>query len=321
MWPIDAWQGRRARSCLEDLQIESLRFRSLLENSRGLLDLFADGEEKSRGDYIIDMHYVTSLVDQTMERAGCLIFDVCVLAAGAGEVLFSLLDEQKAKADAFHRASRDRKTLAAVGVNGAKNLEPEYRLLNQVLAWFRGVSAECEGPPLISLLQAGFDQVMAQSGFPDVPEKCLRKLLLSGHELGVVFRENHPGLAPQCEVSLAEVNCRPLGLMAQGREVEANREGPKPRAGKWLAVVGGDSLILRSGNGNADHALRVEATVSGHVDADFLFLYAGRRHDLYHRLPAELKIEETTRGRLGWAYDITEKELEETLIRVGQVVL
>ena len=162
MWLINAWRERRARSCLDDLRIESLRFSRLLENSRGLFDLLADGEEKSRGDYIIDMHYVTSLVDQTIERASRLVFDACVLAAGTGDVLFSLLDEQKKKADAFHLASRNRETSAAVEASEGEILEPEYRLLNQVLDWFRGSTEECGGRPMVSLLQAGLDQVMAQ---------------------------------------------------------------------------------------------------------------------------------------------------------------
>jgi hypothetical protein len=321
MWSINAWRERTARSRLDNLRIESLRFRRLLENSRSLFDLFSDGEEKSGGDYIIDMHYVTSLVDQAMERAGRLVFDACVLVPGAGTVLFSLLDEQRETADALHLASRNRQPAAAVGESGSETPEPEYRLLSQVLDWFRGPTEKCGGrQPMIRLLQTALDQVMAQSGFPDVPHRCLRKLPLSGHEVGVVFTEDQPGLARQREVSLAEVNCRPLGLMVEGSEVEARSEGRRAKGGNWLAVVGGSCLSLRSGNEGAENVLRVEAMVSGHVDSDFVFLYVGRRHDLYDTPPVGLSIEETTLGRMGWAYDVPEKELEEALIRVGRAV-
>lgn len=320
---IDSWRERRARSCLDDLRIESLRYRELLQNARRLLDLLADGEEKSRGDYIIDMHYVTSLVDQTIERAGRMVFDACVLAAGAGEVLFPCLDEQKKTADAFHRASQDRKAGPPIAENPCDDVEPEYRLLNQVVQWFRR-SPETGGGrrPLVGLMQAGFDQVMAQPRLRDIPESYLPRLRLPGHEVGVVLPEDHPRIARKRDVSLAELNCRPLGLMAEGREVEGTRreQGPKENQ-KWLAVVREDYLSLRSRSRPIEDALRVEAMASGQVDSDFVFVYAGCRHDLHHKMPVDWRIEDTSRGgRLGWAYDVATKEFEETLIRVGRAV-
>jgi hypothetical protein len=318
---IHAWRERRTRSCLDELGVETLRFRELLQDARSLFDLFADGEEKSRGDYIIDMHYVTSLADQAIERAGRLVFDACMLAAGAEGVLFPLLDEQKRTAEAFHRASRDRRPRRPADNGASGPLEPEYQLLRQVLDWFRRAPPiRGGGRPLTNLLQAGLDYGVAAPRRPAIPESCLGSLLLASHEVRVVRQEREAGPARESTVTLAELDCRPLGLLVEGRQAEAGEGAQERQTGNWLAVVREDDLSLRAGGGGAEHALRVEALASGHVESDFIFLYAGRRQDLYRKMPLGLEIEETPQGRLGWAYDVPKRELEQTLNRVGQAI-
>ena len=56
------------RAAVRELRIRSVRFRKLLENTRGIIDLFDDGREKLEGEFIYDRQYVVSLVDKVIVR-------------------------------------------------------------------------------------------------------------------------------------------------------------------------------------------------------------------------------------------------------------
>ena len=61
---------RYKHSEIMDYCVQTIRFKKLLEDANALMDLFADGQEKKAGEYILDNHYVVSLIGSMVERLG-----------------------------------------------------------------------------------------------------------------------------------------------------------------------------------------------------------------------------------------------------------
>jgi hypothetical protein len=122
-------------------------------------------------------------------------------------------------------------------------------------------------------------------------------------------------------ISAYELECRPLGMMIAGAgEGSPQMEGGKAQTIRnWIAFTGRDQLSLRgTGVGNR---LYLEATLSGHTDADFVFLFAEDPLDPKEFLPKAFHTEKTALGVMAWSYDLPGQDMGYSLSQLGARLL
>ena len=299
------------------------RFRKLLENARAIMNLVEDGREKLREEYIFDRHYVTSLVDQVVERAGMLAFDAVVITPEGGEEIFRLHDRLKTFArEQFIKGGSE----FSAGFQGFSSTslpeEPELRLLAVVLSWIIGPMPDGQ-PVMMDFIRRVFDHVIP--AIQNAHDPAAVKNMLEwrcqnvNNRMAVIDLEVEPG--KEGLLSLQDIECRPLGLMLTGVEGKGQENGKqKPDIVRhWIAFTGREQLSLHgSGDGNK---ILVETTLSGHVDADFIFLFAEPPTELASILPDGFHVEKTGLGELAWSYDLPGRNMENSLARLGARLL
>ncbi|MDO9263930.1 MAG: hypothetical protein Q7U02_08180 [Desulfosalsimonadaceae bacterium] len=304
-------------------KLMTARFRKLLENARAIMNLVEDGREKLREEYIFDRHYVTSLVDQVIERAGMLVFDAVVIAPEGGEGLFRLHD--RLKTVARERFIKDEGAFFdnSEGVSSPPlPEEPELRMLSIVLTWIAGPTPDGQ-PVMMDLIRCVFDHVIPaiQNSHDPAAVKNMLEWPCGdvNNRMAVIELEAEPGR--EGPLSLQDIECRPLGLLLTGIEGK-EREKYEQKQGiirKWIACTGREQLSLHgSGEGNG---ILVEATLSGHVDSDFIFLFAEFPTKLTSILPDGFRVEKTGLGELAWSYDVPGRNMENSLARLGARLL
>jgi hypothetical protein len=318
--PFRRSKGRKTE--VNELRLQALRFRVLLENARMINDLYADGVEKIRGDYIFDRHYVVSLADMVLERMGMIVFDACVLVPKGGSTLYQLYDEQKKIARQCFLNEGDlasKEEVAHLGIDFPDDLE--FGLLASVLSWMNGRP----GGKFLSVMEFFkliFDHVIRgldEKGFPESGFHLLRvnwkgienQFLIVDQGRGVMGDEN-------VELSLRDLNCRPLGLMFVGADYQTLglESAQKATARKWFAVVSDEHLGLQSADSHG--GVRLEVTLSGDVESDFIFIFTKNPTDPEEFVPEGCRIERTKMGAACWIYDVPSTKIENDLIHLGR---
>ena len=318
--PFRRNKGRKAE--VNELRLQALRFRMLLENVRTINDLYADGVQKIGGDYIFDRHYVVSLADKVLERMGMVVFDACVLVPKGGGALYQLYDEQKKIArQPFLREEKlpSKEAVAQFGIDLPE--DPEFRLLASVLSWMNGRSRE-KFLSVMEFFKLIFDHAIKgldEKGFPESGFYLLRvnwkgienQFLIVDQGRGVIADEN-------VELSLRDLNCRPFGLMFVGADYHtlALEDARKATARKWFAIVGDEHLGLQSADSHG--GVRLEVTLSGDVENDFIFIFAKNPTDPEEFVPEGCRIEKTKLGAACWIYDVPGTKIENDLIHLGR---
>jgi hypothetical protein len=320
--PFSSSKGERAGAT--GLRLQSIRFWKLLENARAINDLFADGIEKIRGDYIFDRHFVVSLVDKVLEKMGMMVFDACVLTPKGGMLLYKLYDEHKKTArQCFFRAEEHPCNAELTSFGSDLPDEPEFKLLAGVLSWINNRFRE-NSLTVMDFLKLIIDHVISgldevEVKFPDTGSHFLR---MSSKGVENLFRITDLGGGvtgtESSELSLRDLYCRPLGLMFIGldhRDSGNDRTG-KLAARKWLAVASDEHLSLQSADTRG--GVRLEATLGGYVDSDFIFIFVKSPTDPEEFVPEGFRIEKTKLGAVCWTYDVPSSSIENDLIHLGR---
>jgi hypothetical protein len=315
-------KGPRLSTVIQS-KLEIARFRKLLENARAIMDLIADGREKLKDEYIFDRHYVTSLVDNVLERSGMLVFDAVVLAPTDGDELYRLYDELKNFAvDQFIR-DNDQSKLDKNVFPDLINIpeEPEFRLLSQVLAWLAGPLSN-GNQTMMDFIRRVFDHiipVLRNGHYIQMANSWLAlNSIVTRHEIQVIDIESEP---VEGQVVIHDLECRPLGLMliGAGGTFSENPLLKSQTLKKWIAFIGKDHLSLR-GTGT-DNKLYLETTLSGHMDSDFIFIFFENPLDPANVPFPGFHIEKTRLGTMAWSYDVSGQAMENSLTRLGAHLL
>jgi hypothetical protein len=314
---------KRKNPGILDFCIETIRFRKLLENASVLLDFFEDGNEKILGEYILDRHYVTSLIDSVVERLGMMIYDACVLAPESGEKLYMQYDKHKLKALELMRGD------VSSEKNGFKNnedsgsltsMDSEYKLLAEVLKWLNGDPSDHSSTIMDFMLQTYVDVLKSLEA---------RNLLQSEIVFQDTIVSKEPGtniylvelwkdaVAPSKLRSLDDINCIPLKyfLMDVYHGDSFPEFGNGKKTGTWIAAVSEYRLSLNIVK--SDFRFRLEATASDYEQSNFIFVFADQSINIENILPPGFHTENTNYGQLAWSLDATPKTIKDSLIVIG----
>jgi hypothetical protein len=302
--------------------IQTIRFKKLLENATALLDLFEDGNEKLTGEYILDRHYVTSLVDDIIEKSGMIVYDACTLAPENGQALYALYDQHKRDAQKLIREnSGDAKNDPPA--NGAAIqaplLYPEYRLLADVLIWFNG---ENEDMTVMDLMkQALFTGIVGIESMENIKNEVVYKGI--GFEASnscIYFLDlwKDPIASPEHPRSPEDIDSIPLkrlftAALNSGLSSSATLG---PTNAIWVAASSEYGVSL---NTLTSHLrFRLDAVVSGNEKSDYIFIFADNRIDTNQILPSGFRMEKTTDGCLAWKRNTSAAAIEDDLMTIGR---
>jgi hypothetical protein len=313
--------GQEARIAF---RLQSLRFRKMLETANALFGLLEDGREKMAGDYILDRHYVESLADEVIDKAGSVVFDACVLVEEGGEDLFAQYDAHRSRARGMLVAKEVPGTAPPRGkADGGEDLEPEYRLLSGILEWIDGRSSG-SGETLMAFMRRVLDHVANTieepplDGLKTETIQCSaggvnNSIRLVNTDLDLPEPENGSGAG-------AGAHYRPIRLMCEGAAGGGETNDQIAKAGErtWLAVVNERHMSLR--RIGASSSLRVEVCLGDLPDTGMLFLHASDGADLETRLPAGFRIEREEGSLMAWLEDARGESIEEGLVRLGRLL-
>ncbi len=320
--------GRAARIAL---RLQSIRFRNIIENARTVMDLLADGREKMEGGYILDRHYVESLVDTVIEKAGMIVFDACVLVQDGGGTLYERFDALTLQAREMILSVNGgvENTHPGAMVDNEAGLEPEYKLLSRVLEWIDGAPRGSALPDsrrsMMELIRGIFDHVVL--GCKNVPfgDDAMEILTCTSNETSNTIRivDTDSGLVSSTSENITGKGKRDRLLRLLFTGVEAKEPvgggGSKTTERGWIAVISGQHLSLH--RMDTETPFRLEACLSSFPDEDIIFVYAGKGIDLKDApLPNGFRVEETVGGTLAWLYDVEAEQLEHGLVRLGQIM-
>lgn len=285
--------------------LQAIRFRKLLENARGVLDLFADGREKIQGEYIFDRHYVVSLIDSVLDRLGMMVFDAGVLVPGHGEDLYAVFDNHKLTARQLIDASAGELT----GTPGFD--DPEYQLLANALQWFNGTDLP-EDRTVMGFIKQTFLHVVSALRPEEVLSKgqLSEKKMVLATDMGMYVIDlwkDAQGL-PENKRSLADFDSIPLRHLLMDVSF--------PAQSAWVAAVSEYQMSLQAMA--QGFQFRLETLASGYEPSDFIFVFTDNATLLDRILPRGFHIESTDFGRFAWSLDLSANTIEDTLMFIGR---
>ena len=306
------------------LRLQSLRFRRMIETVRAFSALLEDGREKMGGEYILDRHYVESLAEELIERAGSIVFDACVLVAEGGEDLYAQYDSFRAGVRSMLVAGdAPELSLPDTKESGDEDLEPEYRLLSWILEWVDGQKTDSR-ETLMGFIRRVLDHVV--TGIKELPPDDMKaetidcttpvapnSIRLVNTDKGLLAPANEHNAGAETENYLVR-------LMLKGaREGEpGDRESTEAAERQWLAVVNERHLSLtRIGSSGP---LRLDAYLGRMSETGMLFLYVSHGMGIEARLPPGFRIERSDGGVMVWPEDSRAESIENGLVRLGRIL-
>jgi hypothetical protein len=305
---------------IRDFCMQTIRFRKLLENAYALLSILADGNEKILGEYILDRHYVISLIDSAVERLGMMVYDACVLAPECGKELYLQYDRHKLKAVELISNNRPsgKKNIA---VHASISSDPEYELLSDVLAWLNGESPET-ATTVIDFMKQTFVHVFKHldAGNNSAVELLLANNISKAPDCNVFLLDLWENtVAPSAKpLSLKDIDSIPLKLLLMN--AEGGNLSPLPddktKTPTWIATSSEYQVSLRMLE--ADCSFHLEATASGCEQSDFIFIFTGTSVNMENILPKGFHKEITDYGQLAWKLDASLESIEDSLISIGR---
>ncbi|MEJ2722511.1 MAG: hypothetical protein P8181_15440, partial [bacterium] len=230
----------------------ALRLTKLFENTKELLGLLDDGREKSGGDYILDFHYVSSLVEKVIERMDLIVHDACILVPKGGEDLYErLAATTKPARKTFIRI--DSKNIAASTreeETPGEPAEPEYVALRQALKWMTGTGSKDVGS-VTDLLYGVLGHVFRERPLSGIPCEDLPFVDIDGsvvkNRMCVIDldRPGPPAPRPGSGLAVDSLSSRPFELMVLGAGGDARKEDAEIRPLKrWVAAMSSECLNM-----------------------------------------------------------------------------
>ncbi len=312
---------RHKHSGIRDFCIQTIRFKKLLENTTALLDLFEDGNEKLSGEYILDRHYVTSLIDSVIEKLGMVVYDACTLAPEKGELLYAQYDTHKLKAEKLieQKSTLEKRERSDIGIPEQTPLVyPEYRLLSETLEWLNGKESQTTVMNLAKqTLLNGIGGIESVGSLKDE----------------IIFQLN--GLKnPGSTIYLMELWEDPVNPVKEPRSLDDIENVPLKRLLLDIADYGSSTSSTYSANPvtwavaaseheislntlNSDFSFRLDAVISGYKNLDYLFVFTDNSLNADHIIPHGFHTETTSYGRLSWQRSVSAETIEDSLITIG----
>ncbi len=316
---------------LTSLRLESVRFRKLLALCREMMDLAQDGQEKYRGEYILDRHYVITLVDAVLDRLSSFTTNSLFLLPEQADKRFETLDVLKKHAVVLEKTGnlvpRLKPSESEGSPESSPHQEPEYQLLAKALQWMDGGELPEDEDVLHWVLDL-LERMVVEPTRPVADPSGLTTLELdtqcTNNRIEFADLTLPSGADTSSTTESPSLHCRPFVLMLIGAEEDEKKEDNSAlsseeatkRFQNWFAVADADHLDLR--RVGTTSPLRLVASISGHEASDFIFLYGPRDQKLEERLGDAFRVQTTGRGFMAWMVGESPDETERNLIQLGK---
>ncbi|MBF0103586.1 MAG: hypothetical protein HQK77_22025 [Desulfobacterales bacterium] len=307
----------KSKTSVNDIRLEFVRFRKLLENSRALMSLMEDAEEKMRGEYIFDRQYVLSLIDESIEYMSMAAFDLSVIAQDASEMIYGLVDELKAFTQTYFIERKKDIQISSPFIDLAKTTssEPEFVFLAQVLAWMKGPLPN-GNVSVTEFVRQVFDKAVPALKKADMSNPSIHLKKLAHSTLNCFHLiDMDEAVKSKMELSIHELKCRPLITMLTSNATANHSIAQESADAKWLALMEHDRLSLRGIINSRD--ILIEVTQSGYMDADFMFMFISHPLISNTLFPQNFKTLMTDKAIFGWSYHLSDYQIEQSLTHIG----
>ena len=307
-----------SKVCFSDFSLENIRFKKILELSGQLLKTFEDGIEKKKGEYIFDLHYVTSLTEEITDLIGKTVFNASVMVPEKSGYLFDLAENYKEAAKEIILPSDSLKKVniphrvPSSGLSG----EPEFRLLDRVTGWIDGAPNNFL-PSIQEFLSEIFELLFDSRSLP-AENKYKRYFSCNGILNRVKL--NHLYELSKSSTDLEYVqSCRPFLFLTREIDLhQGNESYDDALVNQFFSAVFDDdylSLVLLDKN---KPVLRIESCVEGFPETDFIFIYSKENIDLSLITGKHFNNVQMKNGTYGWCYSMTSAEFQKTLSYIGK---
>ena len=298
------------------LYLDHLRYIKFLENSRKVMNLLDDGREKACGEYILDVHYVEALIEETIKYLGRMVFDACMIRQKGGEALFRRYDEERDKARSILLNIRSNVLPAA----GAKDEDPEYTLLNAVLNSFFPEEPTVQ-TGVTALIYDLINHMMTRTVNPKFPFNQTPFWVipcqgLVHHIHRLPTGEDRPLTGP---LSPMDIPSRPLRVMIRDAAKENGPAGVSDTPARWAAICDGPYLGLSLKEGNRI-LCQVDVCLSGDRELDYIFIFMHERLMPEPLIPEGFETAQPREGLLAWCYNRSTPDMENLLVRLGDML-
>lgn len=301
------------QAVINELFLDHLRYIKFLENTRVVMNLLDDGREKACGEYILDVHYVEALIEETMRYLGRMVFDACVIRQKGGESLFIRYDQEQAKA---------RRILLNIqkGVlpgRADSDEEPEYALLKEVLDTFYPSDSKAR-TGVVDLVYDLINHMMARTVNPKFPfnETPSWVIPCQGHVHHVHLLPVGDGQPLTGSFSLTDSPCRPLRVLFSDALPTQKPAGPDAVPVHWAAITNGPYLSMGFREGNRI-LCQLDICLSGDRDMDYVFAFMHDRMMPEPLVPEGFETSKTGEGLLAWCYNRPVQDMEDLIARLG----
>ncbi len=269
------------RSRRVSLRLYCLRFKKMVASARSLYDLAEDGHEKMSGDYILDRHYVETLLDGILEHTGRMVFDACFLAPSGGGRLYSAWDDHRARALRLMETPVE-SSPAPSNSHVECATEPEYLLLASVLDWI-GSASEPSTNSLLDFVLQLFEHVAIHvpdlTTIPSGSPRITRATNTWHNVIHVVATdvEQSGSGSSSADADMAKTPNRLLRLLTGNTGASrANRTG-QAATRTWLAAGHERRLSIWSLDGRPRFRLEVSFGQAARLDLMFLHVWGHPR--------------------------------------------
>lgn len=305
-----------SQAVINELFLDHLRYIKFLENTRIVMNLLDDGREKACGEYILDVHYVEALIEETMRYLGRMVFDACVIRQKGGESLFIRYDREQAKA---------RRILLNIqkGVLPGKaegDEDAEYTLLKDVLDTFYPSDAQTR-TGVMDLVHDLINHMMSRTVNPKFPfnETPSWVIPCKGFVHHVHLLPVGDGQPFTGTYSMADSPCRPLRVLFSDALPSQNPAAPDDVPVRWAAITNGPYLSMGLREGNRI-LCQLDICLSGDRDMDYMFTFMHNRMMPDPLIPEGFETARTNEGLLAWCYNRPAQDMEDLLTRLGNLL-
>lgn len=311
----------KPKICFSQYSLNIIRFKKILEYSRKMMDLFEDGREKAKGEYIFDFHYVASLIEEIADMLDKIVYNASILEPYQSFKLYSTLDgyKEEARKMLLSAKSSEKVNLPHNDLSSGELPEPEYFLLEKVISWFDG-SAKNSIPYVKTFMADVFSHILGSDLVFQPGEEEIEMGLSCNGSISII----NALLFPEPDIfSNVFEECKKMSLPFQlltsgGKCREGKSTTDFSNNKKWHVFFDNDylSMILSDGK---EICFKLDSYAGGLRDADFVFIYSKNNINLdklstaYDFFTSENKI-------YGWCFGKNSDEIEKILMKTGNLI-